>query len=178
MLGTAGRKRRYERERIIRNEGQQQLNIVAAIHAKELKEKKGVLDLARGLLSDARYDSQVACSKSSTIRTEDKGVNKHEAHGGESDNENQESGLKRRAIIVKMEGDGGGDGKRPRIKQEGDDNNNNTGQVTAAAEDNTEKQATESIREHLLALSYAMFDTLYLSMEPSAFSRNPFASFS
>lgn len=135
--------REYERESIIRNEGQQQLQYMAARHATEIKEKEGVLDIARGLLSDARHDSQVARRRSGNEMKQE---------------EMEEADASPKNCAV----DAGESRKRPRIKQEDDAVSNGN---------DDEQQAEESVREHLLALSYAMFDTLYgtKSFEPSPF---------
>jgi hypothetical protein len=117
-----------------------------ARHEEELEEKEGVLDVARGLLRDARYDSKVA--------HEDK-----------------------RRRIKKEENDVEGVAhvdKRQKIKKEEDVDHveQAEGQGGDAADGrDREVQAEESVRENLLALSYAMFDTLYgtRSFQPKAF---------
>jgi hypothetical protein len=158
--------REQERESAIRSEGQHQLRYMAASHADEIKEKEGVLDIARGLLSDARYDSQVAHSRTAPVRKE----TPDEVKSNENDSGDEDySGRKRRA--VKSES---GDAKRPRIKKEDDESGNDEGQAMATTTENREKQAEESVREHLLALSYAMFDTLYGT---TSFQPKPFCQF-
>lgn len=152
--------REYERENAIRMEESQKLIRLAASHAQERKEQEGVLDLARGLLSDARYDSQVA-----------RRGNTNTNYGGR-DNDGKEAGIKRSATEESE-----GNNKRPRIKQEEDDESVRGGgrddQATTNA-DSKDKQAEESVREHLLALSYSMFDTLHGTR---SFQPKPFCEF-
>ena len=111
---------------------------MAARHADELRENEGVLDIARGLLSAARYESQVAQSRNVGIK---KGDSVTPDVVTLNDNSDEDLGLKGRAVNTNDEES---DAKRRGINVENETGGDHEDLATSTAIDNKEKQAEET----------------------------------
>mmetsp|Transcript_20174 Transcript_20174/g.58351 ORF Transcript_20174/g.58351 Transcript_20174/m.58351 type:complete len:537 (-) Transcript_20174:107-1717(-) len=152
--------REHGREERIRSEEEGALIRLRARHDLEIEEREQILDIATGLINDARYDA------GAVRRRRDRDDSERGAEGGESDPRGQNGGRKRRRtdlepVPVKSEEDAG-------------NNSNSQGPNIDVANDEMEPDAEESVHENLLALSYAMFDTLYATR---SFDARAFSSF-
>lgn len=224
-----------ERASAIRQEGEQTMARAQAIHNQELEKKESILDIARGLIRDARHDAACAKKKRSNSSCSSNAVASLKDDDGQEETTQQEDDgdakmeASRKMKRVKMEeeedeavvassggviSDDMNNDRKPDAVLSSDLDGKGVAKVQphqdeepmkpdepmddslvdkllpesiksgvpvpdAAASSSSsmlimskeEKDAEESVRENLLALSYAMFDTLYgsRSFQPKSF---------
>jgi hypothetical protein len=204
------KEKEYERESAIRQEGEQSMARVNALHNAQLEQQQGILQIARGLIRDARHDAACAKKKRSNKvaslkndddydydngRREEQGDDEAKGKRLKMDDEevvvvvaeevvSDMNSVRQQPDAVKISSadvNGHGVAKLPEpdvVNERLPDCITSVPPVPDAATSSSsmlinmeEKQAEESVRENLLALSYAMFDTLYgcRSFRPASF---------